>query len=186
MDCCNGEGTKINSFALVSYLPQPLAGFLDRLRNELVAECSAKAHVTILPPRPLRSPADEAWRELLQGIQDFESFRVELGHIEIFPVTNVLYLSVNAGHTELKRLHQALNRGRLSFAEPFTFHPHVTLAQELEPAQVPAAAVFAETRWREFSHSRSFLVDRLTFVQNTLDNCWTDLNGCTLASRVAI
>jgi len=30
---------RINSFALVSYIPEPLAGFLDRLRQELVPNC---------------------------------------------------------------------------------------------------------------------------------------------------
>jgi 2'-5' RNA ligase len=186
MGCCNGEGNQINSFALVSYLPDPLGGFLDRLRAELVADCKAKAHVTLLPPRPLLSSADEAWRELVDGIHNFEPFRVELGRVEIFPVTQVLYLSINAGHAELKRLHQALNRGCLGFEEPFTYHPHVTLAQELEPYQVAEACELAAARWREFKYARSFTVDRLTFVQNTLENRWTDLHGCLLSTQVTI
>jgi len=52
---------RINSFALVSYIPEPLAGFLDRLRQELVPDCFLRAHVTILPPRPICSPPGEAW-----------------------------------------------------------------------------------------------------------------------------
>jgi len=186
MGCCNGEGSPINSFALVSYLPEPLGEFLDRLRGELVAECHAKAHVTVLPPRPLQYSVDDVWSELLEHVQDFQPFRIELGQIEIFPVTQVLYLSVNAGHAELKRLHQALNTGRLQFEEPFTYHPHLTLAQDLEPHLVAPAADLAAARWREFSHPRSFTVDRLTFVQNTLENRWTDLRGCPLSNRVVI
>jgi 2'-5' RNA ligase len=186
MGCCNGEGSPINSFALVSYLPEPLAGFLDRLRAELVAECRAKAHVTVLPPRPLLTSLDEAWRELVDSIHDFQPFRVELGRVEVFPVTQVLYLPVIAGHAELKHLHHALNKGCLHFEEPFTYHPHVTLAQELEPDQVAAAVDLAAARWREFVHARCFTVDRLTFVQNTLENRWMDLHGCALSSKVAI
>lgn len=186
MGCCNGEGSPINSFALVSYLPEPLAGFLDRLRTELVAQCRARAHVTVLPPRPILSPSDDAWREAVDRLHDFEPFRVELGRVEVFPVTQVLYLSVIAGHTDLKALHQALNKGRLGFDEPFPYHPHVTLAQDLEPHQVAAAFDLAAARWREFAHSRAFTVDRLTFVQNTLENRWTDLHGCALSTRVAI
>ncbi|HUA85125.1 MAG TPA: 2'-5' RNA ligase family protein [Bryobacteraceae bacterium] len=186
MDCCNGEGSPINSFALVSYLPQPLAGFLDRLRIELVAHCAAKAHVTILPPRPLLISPDEAWRELVDGVHDFPPIRVELGRVEVFPVTQVLYLSITAGHAELRQLHQALNRGRLRFAEPFPYHPHLTLAQDLEPHQVAAGVDLASARWSEWTQPRSFLVDRLTFVQNTLENRWTDLHGCALSDRVAI
>ena len=39
---------RINSFALVTYIPEPLAGFLDRLRQELVPNCFLRAHATIL------------------------------------------------------------------------------------------------------------------------------------------
>jgi hypothetical protein len=42
----------------------------------------------------------------------------------------------------------------------------------------------AAARWREFPHSRGFTVDKLTFVQNTLQNRWTDLAAMDLASHV--
>ncbi len=180
MDGCMGEGILINSFALVSYLPEPLSGFLDGLRSDLVRECRAKAHVTLLPPRPLRASAEDAWQELKAGLQDFQPFRVELGDIEIFPVTQVIYLSVGRGRAQLERMHLTLNAGRLQFGEPFLYHPHVTVAQDLEPGDVAAAADTAARRWREFPHRRDFTVDQLTFVQNTLENRWTDLAGCAL------
>ena len=50
-----GGAQRINLFALVVYIPDPLAGFLDDLRKELVANCLPRAHVTILPPRPLQA-----------------------------------------------------------------------------------------------------------------------------------
>lgn len=184
MSGCNGEGAGINSFALVSYLSPPLGEFLDRLRTDLVHECRAKAHVTILPPRPLVCSSEEAWRELSERLQDVAEFRVELGEVEVFPVTQVVYLSVLAGGLELKRLHSALDAGRLWFQEPFEYHPHVTLAQDLDNGTVAAAADLARERWREFKHGRSFMVDRLTFVQNTLENRWEDLYGLRLASGV--
>jgi 2'-5' RNA ligase len=183
---CNGAGSRINSFALVSYLPEPLAGFFDNLRSELVPACSAKAHVTVLPPRPLQCPPEDAWEELKDNLQDFQPFRVDLAEVEIFAVTQVIYVSVSTGTGELKRMHAALNSGRLQFTEPFRYCPHITLAQELDPARVEAAAALAGSRWREFSHSRSFTVGRLTFVQNTLENRWTDLAGCSLSERVTI
>lgn len=183
---CNGEETLVNSFALVSYIPQPLAGFLDGLRNELAGECHAKAHLTVLPPRPLVCHSGDAWRELLDTLQDFQPFRVKLGEIQIFPVTQVIYLSITEGYHELIRLHAALNSGHVSFCEPFEFHPHVTLAQELETDRVAAAAGFATHQWREFSESRSFIADRLTFVQNTLGNRWTDLCSVPLSNGVPI
>jgi 2'-5' RNA ligase len=187
MSGCNGEGVGVNSFALVSYLPSPLGEFLDRLRMDLVCECRAKAHVTVLPPRPLVCPGEEAWQELALRLQEVPAFTVELGEVEVFPVTQVVYLSVIAGGAELKRLHEKLNSSRLAFEEPFQYHPHVTLAQDLDTAgAVEQATELARARWREFSGRRSFVVNQLTFVQNTLANRWTDLNRFPLASGVRI
>jgi 2'-5' RNA ligase len=186
MGCSNGVGSPINSFALVSYLPEPLAGFLDRIRTDLVTECHAKAHVTVLPPRPLGCAAEDAWREILEGLQDFQPFRVELDQIEIFPLTQVVYLSVGAGHAELRSLHQTLNAGCLAFEEPFEYHPHITLAQDLEPSKVSAAVDLAVSRWRDFTGARWFQVDKLTLVQNTLENRWRDLHASLLSTRVTI
>jgi 2'-5' RNA ligase len=186
MNGCNGVGNAINSFALISYLPEPLGGFLNSLRCELVPRCQARSHVTVLPPRPSADGLPEtAWRDLSDSLKNFTPFRVELSSIEVFPGTNVIYLSIGAGFRELERMHAALNRGPLEFAEPYKYHPHVTLAQQLSPEQVESAAARARARWREFSYSRSFLVDRLTFVQNTEENRWADLAGQVLSIRMA-
>jgi len=186
MTGCNGVGNSVNSFALISYLPEPLGGFLDSLRCELVPRCQAKTHVTVLPPRPLAEGLPEsAWRDLSDSLDVFPPFRVELSTIEVFEGTNVIYLSVGSGYRELERMHAALNRGPLKFAEPFEYHPHVTLAQQLLPEEVGAAVKLARARWREFTHAHSFMLDRLTFVQNTVENRWADLAGRVLSIRMA-
>jgi 2'-5' RNA ligase len=186
MNGCNGAGNAINSFALISYLPEPLAGFLDSLRCELVPYCQAKSHITVLPPRPLATGLPEsAWRDLSDCLDGFPPLRVELTSIEVFQGTNVIYLSVGAGYRELVGMHAALNRGPLQFIEPYEYHPHVTLAQQLLPEQVESAAALARNRWREFPYSHSFTVDRLTFVQNTHENRWADLAGRKLSIRLA-
>lgn len=178
----NGEGTPFNSFALVSYLPDPLAGFVDRLRAEFDQECHARAHLTLLPPRPLGCTIEEAWEMLRDRLQDFPPVLVELGDIEIFPVTQVIYVSVKSGLAELEEIHARLNNGRLGFNEPFVYHPHVTLAQDIEPAQVASIFETAASRWRGFSGPRSYTIDQLKFVQNTLENRWMDLRACSLDS----
>lgn len=178
--CCTG-GPSINSFALVSYIPDPLATFLDRLRTDLVCDCHAKAHVTILPPRPLFCETVEAWSAVQRGLQEVGPFEIRLGEIEIFPVTDVIYLSIAAGYERLRELHTSLDSGCLEFQEPFDYHPHVTLAQDLTHEQIEGATRIATERWHEFREARSFTVEKLTFVQNTLDNRWTDLNALRLA-----
>ena len=82
------------------------------------------------------------------------------------------------GSSELSKMHRSLNSGELEFQEPFPYVPHITVAQD--PADVAAAVETAGRRWREYSGMREFTVEKLTFVQNTLENQWVDLAGCAL------
>src|ERR1700730_9421853 len=127
---------RVNSFALVSYIPDPLAGFLDRLRQELVPNCFLRAHVTILPPRPISSTPESAWNQVRVLARRFLAFKVDLPGIKVFPVTDVIYLSVGAGFVQLEQMHEAMNVGGLQFKEPHGYHPHITLAQDLKPDEV--------------------------------------------------
>lgn len=185
MEASNGRETRINSFALVSYLPGPLAELLDEIRHDFAPDSRSKAHVTILPPRPLLAPAEEAMRELRARLQNFPPFKVDLGDIEVFKGTQVIYVSLQTGFAELERMHRVLNAGCVAFEEPYPYHPHVTVVQELAAQDVPNATQFARWRWSEFKHPRSVWIDRLTFVQNTVENCWTDLAMLNLGSPVA-
>lgn len=192
MEGSNGRETRINSFALVLYLPGPLAELLDEIRHDFAPDSRAKAHVTILPPRPLiEFPGEDSGKAMADAmdqlrvrLQEFPPFKVDLGEIEIFEGTQVIYVSIQNGFSELERMHSALNTGRLAFQEPYPYHPHVTIAQELALEDVHNAAQFARWRWSEFKHSRSAWIDRLAFVQNTLENCWTDLAMLDLGSPV--
>ncbi len=171
---------RINSFALVSYIPEPLAGFLDRLRQELVPNCFLRAHVTILPPRPISTTPRDAW-EMIRGIApELSPFEAELGGVEVFPASDVIYIKLSAGRENLLRMHAALNMRGLYFQEPFDYHPHITLAQDLRPDEVDELANVARARWAEFSFPRKFCVEKMVFVQNTRRSHWLDLVECSL------
>src|SRR3954451_17717479 len=83
-----------NMFALVIYIPEPLGRFLDDLRRELVPHYNPHAHVSVLPPRPLKvgweTASDEA-RALIEGMAPFD---VELTSIEMFERTEVIYIGI--------------------------------------------------------------------------------------------
>lgn len=177
--CCEG---RINSFALVGYLPEPLGSFVNGLRRELDPSCLASAHVTILPPRPLACSPDAAWAELRNALQGEPPFPVELREVEVFPGSDVIYISIGTGFSELERLHGALNKGSLQFNEPWCYHPHVTLAQG--GGSVGAGLELAAKRWSHFKAPRHFRLDRLTFVQNTLEKGWLDLACSDLRAGV--
>jgi 2'-5' RNA ligase len=168
-----------NLYALVIYIPDPLGQFLDDLRHELVPGCTPRAHVTVLPPRLLAQPqaaADQA----LQGSAMFAPFELELGRIAIFQATDVIYLELARGASELREMYRSLNGGELAYKEPFPYHPHVTLAQGLLPEHVELLHQTAVRRWAEFAHARSFRAERVTFVESTDCISWVDLAECSL------
>jgi 2'-5' RNA ligase len=171
---------RINSFALVSYIPEPLAGFLDRMRQELVPDCFLRAHVTILPPRPISSPPGAAWDLVRWFAPQFAPFEVSLTSVEVFPVSDVIYVNITAGTEQLTQMHAAMNADGLRFPDAFSYHPHVTLAQNLQPDQVDELMRVARARWAECTYAKTFRVEKAVFVQNTRKSGWIDLGECRL------
>ena len=167
-----GEG---GLYALVIYLPDPLGEFLDHLRLEMVPGCNPHAHVSVLPPRPLRVPPEAAIQDARRIVAGFDPFHIELGAIEKFDVTDVIYISVEGGADQLRQMHRALNQGGLECAEPFTYHPHITLAQDIAPDRVAGLWDLATRRWREFQGPRVFQAHSTVFVRNAPCNQWIDL-----------
>lgn len=177
---------RINSFAVVTYIPNPLGAFLDRLRRELEPDTLApRAHVTVLPPRALADgvTADAAREHLERLAQPLTPFSIEAAHVEVFPTTNVVYIGLSGGIEQLARMHCELNSGPLAAQECFKFHPHITLAQGLTPEQAMEIAGHAQRRWSEFRGPREFSAEVFTFVQNTQRNRWVDLAEIVLDAR---
>ena len=175
MDVFCGEGIAVNSFALVTYVPEPLAGFIEGFRQEVQPGCMARSHITFLPPRPLDIPMNEIRTQIEADLRSETAFRVKLVEVKVFEVSNVIHLSVGAGSQEARRIHESLQRGRLESKEGFEYHPHVTLAKDLDPVAVSAVADLAQRRWREYKGTREFLVQNITLVQNTIEDRWTNL-----------
>ncbi len=179
---CNGGAS--DAFALVAYLPDPLASFVDRVRREVAPGCRLRAHLTVLPPRQLKCAAAMASRELHEAIAQTRSFRVEVQEIQVFPISDVVYISIGAGAGELKELHHRLNQGLCVASELWSYHPHVTLAQDLDLDALARVREIAERRWREYTGSREFTVDKVTFVQGNPERGWVDLATHELLSPV--
>ena len=166
---------RLNVFALVIYIPPPLGIFLDDLRRELVPHYNPHAHVSVLPPRPLAVEWQAAAAQVRVMAERWPAFDVELTAVEIFPVTGVIYIEVGAGAKELRDMHRLTNTGVLAFEEPFVYHPHITLAQEIPTGEGAAVQELAARRWKEFTGSRIFRADHAVLVQNAVNGCWLDL-----------
>ena len=105
------------SFALVAYIPEPLGAFLNSLRRALPGDDNPQAHITVLPPRPLKAGVDLVSREAQAILSGFSPFFVELSDVKVFPETNILYLDIASGNEALHALHDALNIGLLAHEE---------------------------------------------------------------------
>jgi 2'-5' RNA ligase len=171
---------RINSFALVGYIPEPLAGFLDRLRQELVPNCFLRAHVTILPPRPICTSPEAAWETVRTLAPRFAPFDVEMTEVEVFPVSDVIHIDIGRGREEMECIHTELNVDGLKFLEPYPYHPHVTLAQDLKGDEVDELIRVARARWAECKLPKTFHVEKVFFVQNTRRKEWLDLGESAL------
>ena len=178
----SGCTDRADLFALVGYIPEPLAHFLNCLRRELVPGCFLRAHVTVLPPRPCSTSPETACHQIQTASKWFQPFQVELGSVELFPVSDVIYLSIAKGEKELRQMHALMNCGGLRYQEPYPFHPHITVAQNLKPDQLDEFVRVARQRWADFSSPRTFDVNAITFVQSTKRKTWLDLEHCPLGA----
>ena|SRR5690242_18817228 len=158
------ETTECGSFALVSYIPDPLGSFLHGLRQNLPGEDNPQPHITLLPPRPLRLSVDAASQQAQNILLQFPAFEVELSRICSFPETNVLYLEVGKGNRLLYDLHDALNAGDLAHEEKFAFRPHLTLSGPVDPPHLPWVRKQAEIVWYASDHSRRFTLEEIAFL----------------------
>lgn len=146
----------LGSFALVSYVPEPLGSFLHSLRQILPAEKDTQAHITILPPRPLKVPVQTAILQTQAVLERFSPFEVHLSLVDSFPRTNILYLDVGDGLNFLYEMHAALSTGDLGHAEAFEFRPHLTIGGPVPPEQLEPVKRLTEQKWRSSPHAPGF------------------------------
>jgi 2'-5' RNA ligase len=156
--------------AAVSYLPDPLGTFLYELRHKLPGVHNPRSHITILPPRPLAVPVETAADQALATLRGFRPFTVELASIRSFPETNVLYIELADGNSEVHQLYRALNTGHLLAEEQFEFRPHLTLSGPMQKHQLPAARRYAESAWDTATLHRRFLLHEIVFLWLEPDN----------------
>lgn len=180
MPCDPELSDRINSFALVGYIPGELGEFLNKLRQELVSGCTARSHVTVLPPRPLALDPMVAKERLFSRVELFPPVRIEIPRISVWEQTSVVFADIGAGRDKLFEMHQLLNTDGFGQSEQYDYYPHITLAHGVAPELVNEMFELTCRRWQEIAPAQSFLMDTVTFVQNTSANLWIDLAECEL------
>lgn len=173
----------VDEYALVAYVPSPLGPYLDAVRRRIAPWMPpGRAHVTVLSPRPLDGNAGRAWSDLKRQLVSAPRFEVEATEIRVFDPTRVIYLDIGEGSEALRRLHAFANQGLFAYQDPYPYHPHITLAQEIPPARFDETLERAKSLWGRYKGPRRFAVERLHFVQNTVLNLWMDLDSIKLAA----
>jgi len=174
----------INSYAIVAYVAGPVARFAERLRCELSPDCPHRAHITLLPPRPLACPVPQAVEFARALVAQFEPFEVRFGGIEQFEKTKVIYLSLASGHSEMRLIHDVLNSSFLHQADFYSYTPHITLGQLLPPEHFDSSFRLARERWDAFGPPPALRVESLTFVQQDTNGWWRDLEELALGHHM--
>ena len=163
-------------YALVAYVKSPVGEFVENLRRELhPALPHLAAHLTLLPPRPLRGTEQAALQILAGMCGQVEPFEVTLGEMKSFaPTTPTVYIQVT-GASRLVELHDRLNTGALAFDEEWPYTPHLTVVKMPNERMAEEALQIARERWKAYAGARRVMLERLTFVREEATNQWIDL-----------
>ena len=126
----------LREFGVAIGLPEPytteLQGWRERLGDPNAA--AVPPHVTLLPPTPLGEETLEQVEEHLRRVAESEeAFVVHLRGSGTFrPVSPVVFVPLARGISECERVEAKVRSGPLSRETAFPYHPHVTVAHDLD------------------------------------------------------
>ncbi|MDN5964196.1 MAG: 2'-5' RNA ligase family protein [Actinomyces sp.] len=134
---------------VVIAIPEPWVTQLTELRLGLgdLQGSLVPAHVTLLPPIPVPArQRTEVIRHLRSVAQRHLPFRITIRGADTFrPASQVAFLRVDEGDDQCRMLADDIRTGPLDQALRYPYHPHVTLAQDVEdPAMDLALDVAAD------------------------------------------
>lgn len=124
-------------------VPDPWGSWLQHYRVSLGDDAAdgIPTHVTLMPPTPVAAeelPGIE--RHLSRASARAEPFSVHLRGTGTFrPVSAVVFVMVAEGISACEQLADDVRRGPLRTEPRFPYHPHVTVAHDLEDATLDRA-----------------------------------------------
>jgi 2'-5' RNA ligase len=117
-------------------IPEPWGTQLQDYRTSVgdLTATRIPTHITLVPPTEiddLHTP--EVEKHLEEVAAELETFRVHLRGTGTFrPVSPVVFVTLVEGISRCEQLALALRRGPLDVQLRFPYHPHVTVAHDLE------------------------------------------------------
>jgi len=128
-----GDGTMTIGVAIA--VPTPFCDDLQRWRAEFGDPLAhaIPAHVTLLPPTPVRSrDLDRVHEHLAEVASRDKVFDIHLQGTGTFrPVSPVVFVQLAEGADECEQVERGVRTGLLERALSFAYHPHVTVAHDV-------------------------------------------------------
>ncbi len=162
-------------------IPEPWGGQLDRARAAAGDPMAPfiPSHVTLLGPTDVVSDALPAIEGHLSKVAAAHSrFPVQLRGTGTFrPVTEVVFVAVAAGISEFELLAAAVRDGPLDRDLHFPYHPHVTVAHDIDGGALDRV-------FEDLAHfSARFTVDHFTLYVHGADGHWRPYRDFPLGAR---
>lgn len=174
-------------YAIVAYLRDPVGEFVEGLRREMHPKhAHLPAHISILPPRPLRGTETEALEQMEHVCELIAPFEITLGEVATFaPTTPTVFIRLARAAYRMRELHDRLNTGPLHADEPWPYMPHLTIAKMDTQEQSVRVLEEARCRWDQYSLTRTVVIEELTFVRQAGPDRWADIAPVPLGRRMA-
>jgi 2'-5' RNA ligase len=124
-------------------------------------------HITLLPPTTVDHEVLPGILAHLRGVAEAtEPFEILLRGTGTFrPISDVVFVMVARGISECESLERRVRSGLLERPLAFPYHPHVTIAHDVDAGQLDRA--FAEMS----GFSAAFTADRLRLYRH-VDGAW--------------
>jgi 2'-5' RNA ligase len=163
-------------------IPEPYGGELRERRaayGDPQAD-SVPVHVTLLPPTAVDAGALPEIEDHLAAVaRRWHPFRMRLRGTGTFrPVSQVVFVAVERGGAQCAALEVQLRAGALERELQFPYHPHVTVAHDLDQAVLDAAQADLAGYAAEFEISGFGLYHREP------DGSWTTLRSFAFPAGV--
>ncbi len=125
-------------------------------------------HITLLGPTVVESgELDAVAGHLAEVAESIDPFVLHLRGTGSFrPVSPVVFVQVAQGHTQCERLESGIRSGPLAQDLRFTYHPHVTVAHDIDDESLDRA--FAEMA----DYEAQFTVDSFAAYEHGDDGVW--------------
>ena len=162
-------------------IPEPFAAVLAGWRAKVGDPEGTRVppHVTLLPPTLVGADrVGEIERHLVAAAAATRTFEIHLSGTGTFrPVSDVVFVVVSSGVTQCEQLERLVRCGPLARETRFPYHPHVTVAHDIDqPALDAAHAGLAD-------FDAQFAVSGFTLFEQGNDNAWRPRRVFVLGSR---